>query len=51
MRRHSLSLVIGIACASLASIASADNTGWHYGIGTGFSSFSVNGDVGVPVTV
>jgi hypothetical protein len=51
MRRSSLSLLMGIACSSMTSIASADAGGWHYGVGTGFSSFSVNGDVGVPVTV
>lgn len=51
MRRSSLGVLVGIACSTAASIASADDGNWHYGIGTGFSSFSVNGDVGVPVSV
>lgn len=35
----------------MASAASAGDGGWRFGIGTGLSSFGVDGDIGLPVQV
>ena len=52
MAKHHYSAALALALASVASTAAlAQDSDWKFGIGTGFSSFGLDGDVGFATPV